>query len=147
VIGCIRFDSESHVNTFFHIAGQVFITLLYFSVIVRYRIPICIVISKFNQTLQYQAMGCFGRKHITKIELQNAHVLFRQNSIWDRAKGWHLVAFNKYFLNKISIIENEKDGFSKQQLDDIIKSISQITGDDILNKPKSFIDDFAYFFM
>lgn len=143
----IKLNPVHNVDVFFRIVGELMILIIWARAVLCYRLPVDISISKFDHTVKYRTIGCFGKVRTVTVFLENAHILYRHKPILKRQKGWHLVLFNRYFINKISIIEEEKEGFSKEQLDDIIAALSQNKGQNIGGKPENFVEDLAYFFM
>ena len=88
--------------------------------------PVSIIVSLQRRALIYCYRNGLGRKRVVMVDLTTAGGSYEYKDFGNTAYGWRLLLYNgHYFRNRINIMENEKSGFSKKQLDQIVTIIHQ----------------------
>jgi len=88
--------------------------------------PVGIAVSVPQKKLAYCYRNGLGQKKIIQVDLRTAGGSYEYQSYSNTSYGWRLLLYNgHYFKNRVAVMQNEKNGFSKKQLDQIVTLIHQ----------------------
>ena len=99
--------------------------VLWIVMVVSVRYEINVLISKEDNTFTYHTMDCFGIERNTIVDITSATVKYTYGVRGKyQPNGWKLKLYNSYFKNRIVIYENEKTGYDRGQLDEMVDIIN-----------------------
>lgn len=105
-------------------AGVIYVIMIAFMTL-RLKMPVSITISTDTKMLYFKYWNCWHQIKVQTIHLSTASGDLRYITRKYYA-GWRLLLYERWwFHNRLVLKEDEKAGFSKEQLDEIAKLIEQ----------------------
>lgn len=94
-----------------------------------FRQPVSVVIIPELRILDYTYANAWGSKQTVRIDLSTASGYYEQEQAGKGDPVWKLVLYNgSYWGKRVSLKEDNAGGFSKAQLDDIVRWVHQYKG-------------------